>query len=35
LIFGFIYLKSKNIWPSAIIHVSSNMYYNAIMELLC
>ncbi len=34
LIFGFIYLKAKNIWPSAIAHISSNMYFNTILGLL-
>jgi membrane protease YdiL (CAAX protease family) len=26
LIFGFIFLKARNIWPGAILHVSTNMY---------
>ena len=30
LIFGYIYLKTKNIWPSAILHISSNMYFGRI-----
>lgn len=33
LIFGYIYLRSESIWPSAIAHVSSNMYINKILEL--
>ena len=30
LIFAYIYLKTKNIWPSAILHISSNMYFGRI-----
>jgi len=26
LIFGYIYIRAKNIWPSGILHVSTNMY---------
>jgi membrane protease YdiL (CAAX protease family) len=26
LIFGAIYLLTKNIWPGAILHISTNMY---------
>lgn len=26
LIFGIIYLRAKNIWPSVILHISTNMY---------
>jgi membrane protease YdiL (CAAX protease family) len=34
LIFGLIYLKVRNIWPSAILHVSTNMYLGRIIEML-
>lgn len=34
LIFGYIFLRSKNIWPSAIIHVSSNVYMLRIIRPL-
>jgi len=34
LLFGFIYLRAKNIWPSAILHISMNMYLGRMMELL-
>jgi len=33
LIFGYIYLRAKNIWPSAIAHISSNMYIYRIIAL--
>jgi membrane protease YdiL (CAAX protease family) len=33
LIFGYIYLRAKNIWPSAVAHVSSNMYIYRIIAL--
>ena len=34
LIFGCIYLKARNIWPSAILHVSTNMYLGRIIGML-
>lgn len=34
LIFGYIYLKAKNIWPSAILHISSNMYFAGFIRIL-
>ena len=33
LIFGYMYLRARNIWPSAIAHVSSNMYIYRIIAL--
>ncbi|MBN1452914.1 MAG: CPBP family intramembrane metalloprotease [Anaerolineales bacterium] len=26
LFFGYLYLRTKNIWPSALLHISTNMY---------
>jgi membrane protease YdiL (CAAX protease family) len=34
LIFGFIYLEAKNIWPGAILHISTNMYLNRLISIL-
>jgi len=34
LIFGLIYLKSRNIWPGAILHISTNMYLFRIIEII-
>jgi len=34
LIFGYIFLRAKNIWPSAIIHVSTNLYLSEILSSL-
>jgi len=33
LIFGLVYLKAKNIWPGAILHVSTNMYISRFIEM--
>lgn len=33
LLFGFVFIKAGNIWPSAIIHVSMNMYLGRVIEL--
>jgi membrane protease YdiL (CAAX protease family) len=33
LIFGLIYLKARNIWPGAILHISTNMYLSRIIEV--
>ena len=33
LIFGYMYLRAKNIWPSAIAHISTNMYIYRIIAL--
>lgn len=32
LIFGLIYIRAKNIWPSVILHVSTNMYLQDIIS---
>ncbi len=34
LLLGFIYLRARNIWPSAIFHVSMNLYLGRIIDLL-
>jgi membrane protease YdiL (CAAX protease family) len=34
LIFGLIYLKVRNIWPGAIIHISTNLYLPSIITIL-
>jgi membrane protease YdiL (CAAX protease family) len=34
LLFGLIYLRARNIWLSAILHISMNMYLGRMMELL-
>lgn len=34
LIFGLIYLKVSNIWPTAIIHVSTNLYLPSVITIL-
>jgi membrane protease YdiL (CAAX protease family) len=33
LLFGYIFLRADNIWPSAILHVSANMYVDRILAL--
>jgi membrane protease YdiL (CAAX protease family) len=33
LIFGLIYLKARNIWPGAILHISTNMYLGRLIAL--
>jgi membrane protease YdiL (CAAX protease family) len=33
LIFGSIYLKARNIWPGAILHISTNMYLGRFIVL--
>jgi membrane protease YdiL (CAAX protease family) len=33
LIFGLIYLKARNIWPGAILHISTNMYLPRILVI--
>jgi len=33
LIFGLIYLKARNIWPGAALHVSTNMYLYKFIEM--
>jgi membrane protease YdiL (CAAX protease family) len=33
LIFGWIFLKVRNIWPGAILHISTNMYFPRILAL--
>jgi membrane protease YdiL (CAAX protease family) len=34
LIFGWIFLKARNIWPGAILHISTNMYLSRILALI-
>jgi membrane protease YdiL (CAAX protease family) len=34
LMFGYMYLKAKNIVPPALVHVAANMYLSRIMEIL-
>jgi len=33
LLLGYIFLRARNIWPGAILHVSGNMYSTRIIEL--
>lgn len=34
LLLGYIYLRSKNIYPGSVVHVAGNMYVERIIELL-
>jgi membrane protease YdiL (CAAX protease family) len=33
LFFGFIYLRAKNIWATALLHISTNMYLSSLITL--
>jgi membrane protease YdiL (CAAX protease family) len=33
LLFGYIFLRVKNIWPGAILHISTNMYLSRLIAL--
>ena len=34
VIFGLIFIAAGNIWPGVIIHISTNMYLNRILQLI-